>query len=104
MRRKNSVKENRGKMANTADAPRAPSRTPRAPRVIVNVTQEMIDRSMVKDSSHCMIAETVRAAVPSAQYVAVDIQTIRFSDPKRRLRYTYLTPRIAQVPIVQFDQ
>lgn len=77
---------------------------PRAPRVKVIVTKEQIEDSVERDSSHCMIAEAVKAAYPNAKKVSVDLQTIRFSDPEKRSRYTYLTPRRAQVALVQWDQ
>jgi hypothetical protein len=79
-------------------------RYPKAPRVIVEVTQDLIDNSIERDSSHCMIAEAVKLAYPAAQRVSVDLQTIRFSDPNRRLRYVYLTPRTGQLALVDFDQ
>lgn len=81
----------------------ATDRTPRAPRVKVSVTRQLIDEAVPRDSSHCMIAEAVREAYPDAKHVAVDLQTIRFTDPKRSLRFTYLTPRIGQVALVHWD-
>jgi len=80
--------------------------TARSPRVYLNVTQDIIDKSTVKNSSHCVIAEAVKEAFSGARFVSVDLQTIRFTDPdpKRPYRYTYLTPRTAQVALVQFDQ
>lgn len=83
---------------------RAKSSTPRAPRLIIDLTADIIRDSKTRDSSHCMIAEAVRAAYPDATKVSVDIQTIRFTDPKKGFRYVYLTPRAAQVAIVRFDQ
>jgi hypothetical protein len=77
---------------------------PRAPRVTVEVTNEVIRDSVQRDSSHCMIAESLKRAHPDARRVAVDLQTIRFTDPKKGLRFTYLTPRTAQVAIVKYDQ
>lgn len=77
---------------------------PRAPRVTVQVTKEIIEAAEKRDSSHCMIAEAVKSAVPGATGVSVDLQTIRFTDPNRNLRYVYLTPRPAQVALVSFDQ
>lgn len=76
----------------------------RAPVLRVNVTSDIIEQSKKRDSGYCMIAEAVKAAFPDAQYVAVDIQTIRLSDPRKGLRYTYLTPRVAQVALVDYDQ
>jgi hypothetical protein len=79
-------------------------RHPRAPRVPLVVTEEMIEDAIPRDSSHCVFAEAVKAAFPGALKVAVDLQTIRFTDPKRGLRYTYLTPRPVQIAIINFDQ
>lgn len=79
-------------------------RYPRGPRLKVKITAELIELAKVRDSSHCMIAEAVRDVFPPAAHISVDIQTIRFSIPDRGIRCTYLTPRIAQVGIVDFDQ
>lgn len=76
----------------------------RSRRVDVYVSLEKIVESESRSSSHCMIAEAVKEAVPEAQNVAVDLQTIRWSDPITRRRYIYLTPRVAQVALVKFDQ
>jgi hypothetical protein len=70
----------------------------------VEVTEEVIADSIRRDSSHCMIAEAVRRAVPTATFVAVDLQTIRFTDKENRRRYVFLTPRRAQELLVKFDQ
>lgn len=79
-------------------------RRPATPRVTVVVTKEIIERSEQRKSSHCMIAEAVKAAVPEARSVAVDLQSIRYSDPVKRLRYVWLTPRLAQIALLAFDQ
>ncbi len=80
------------------------SRTPRAPRLRLDVTGEIICDSTKRKSDSCMIAQAVKAAYPDAAHVAVDIQTIRFSDMKKGYRFTYLTPRVGQLAIIQFDQ
>lgn len=80
------------------------TKTPRAPRVRLELNEDLIAVSKKADSSHCMIADALKAALPDATHVSVDLQTIRFSDPRRGLRYTYLTPRTAQVALVNFDQ
>jgi len=76
---------------------------PRSRRVDVEVTPEIIGTATQADSGHCMIADAVKAAVPGAANISVDLQTIRFSDPKKRMRYVYLTPRMAQLALVDFD-
>lgn len=88
-------------MAGTKNADR---KRPKAPRVVLDVTEEIIEDAIPRDSSHCLWADAVKAAWPDARRIAVDIQTIRFTDPKKGLRYIYLTPRAVQVSLVQFDQ
>lgn len=75
-----------------------------APRPTVQVTRQIIEAAKRRDSSHCMIAEAIKLAVPNATSVAVDLQTIRWTDRERNLRYIYLTPRIGQINLVKFDQ
>jgi hypothetical protein len=50
-----------------------------------------------------MIADAIKTAVPNAQSVSVDLSTIRWTDPVRELRYIYLTPRRAQIALIDFD-
>jgi hypothetical protein len=73
-------------------------------KFVVNITQEIIDDSIQRDSSHCMIAEAVKKAIPDAGFVSVDLQTIRFSHKKLRKRYVFLTPRRGQIELIKFDQ
>jgi hypothetical protein len=80
------------------------ARAPHAPRLAICVGQGVIDEGVTADSSHCMIAEAIKAAVPNARSISVDLQTVRFTDPERKLRFTYLTPRVAQVALINFDQ
>lgn len=79
-------------------------RRPTGPQVKVNVTPDNIETAVPQNSSHCMIADAIKTAYPGAGFVAVDISTIRFTDSEKRQRYTFLTPRRAQVAILQFDQ
>jgi hypothetical protein len=51
-----------------------------------------------------MIADSVRSSYPAASRVSVDLATIRFSDSAKGLRYTFLTPRTAQVALVNYDR
>jgi hypothetical protein len=46
-----------------------------------------------------MIAEAIKQAVPRATNVSVDLSTVRWTDPEKKLRYTYLTPRAAQIAL-----
>src|SRR5262245_37879301 len=73
-----------------------------SPKFTVHITEGILASAQQRDSGHCMIAEAVKAARPTAKAVSVDIQTIRFTEGERR--YIYLTPRKAQVAIVKFDK
>src|SRR5262245_58506770 len=79
---------------------------PRGPVVKIVVTPQQVKDAMRANSGHCMIAEAIIATVPNVDEhtVSVDLQTIRFTDKKKGLRYIYLTPRNAQATLVEFDQ
>jgi hypothetical protein len=80
-------------------------RHPLAPRVNVKVLKEYINTAIRGDSSHCMGALGVEAALPyKPQRLAVDLQTIRWTDPALGLRYVYLTPRVMQEALLEFDE
>ena len=70
----------------------------------VRVLQSHVSHGVQRNSQHCMIADAIKAACPQAQHVLVDLQSIRFSDPVKRIRYTYLTPAVAQQRLLRFDQ
>lgn len=74
-----------------------------ANNIRIHVTADLIAAAIPRDSSHCMIAEAVHETVPTASHISVDLQTIRFSRRDQRKRYTYLTPRIAQLALVAWD-
>jgi Fe-S-cluster formation regulator IscX/YfhJ len=69
-------------------------RKPRAPRVVIQVSGDDILWAEKESSSHCMIADAIKRQLPNARHVAVDLQTIRF---------TYLTPTLAQMALLDFD-
>ncbi len=79
----------------------------RAPRLRITQTDEewdaIIEKAIPKDSSHCVWADAIKASVPWATNISVDIQTIRITDRDRKERYVYLTPRSIQESIVDFD-
>jgi hypothetical protein len=81
----------------------------RSPKIVVTCTPEIIKNSTRRDSGHCMIADAIASCLPETKkiqpkHISVDLQTIRFTDPSKRVRYTYLTPRAAQVALVKFDE
>jgi hypothetical protein len=72
-------------------------------RVAVRITQKEIDTAVKGNSSHCMLADAIKRSL-GGKNVSVDLQTIRWSDPKKRERYIFLTPPQAQRAILQFDE
>jgi hypothetical protein len=86
----------------------ARTKLPHGPALHVHVTPEIIAAAKRGDSGYCMLAEAVKIAFPDVakgkNAVSVDLQTIRVSDAKKNLRYVFLTPRMAQVALVDFDQ
>jgi hypothetical protein len=76
-----------------------PGRGPKVP-VSAGVIRDAVERF----SGHCMIADAIKEVFPDARSVAVDLATIRWSDPERRERYIWLTPRSVQLALVNFDQ
>ena len=76
----------------------------KAPRPIIHVTEEIISNAIRKNSGACMIANAIRQQRPDASGVSVDLQTIRFSDPEKRLRYIWITPRVAVNALIRFDR
>jgi hypothetical protein len=73
-------------------------------RLFVEVTEEQIRKGLERDSSHCVIALALAAAAPTFRHISVDLQSIRTTDPKKHLRYTWLTPHLARDIVVNTDQ
>lgn len=73
------------------------------PTLSIPVSAEMIENGIERQSNHCIIAEAVKAKHPTFKHVAVDLQTVRATDPAKGERYVWLTPRPVQTLIVQFD-
>jgi hypothetical protein len=76
-----------------------------AGRAEISVLDKHLAAAMRANSSHCAIAMAIADAVPWARRISVDLQTIRYTDTKRGVRYVFLTPHVAQQDvIIPFDQ
>ena len=69
----------------------------------IPVTAEIIAEASKANSGHCMIADAIKKALPMMTAVTVDLQTIRFSDRVKGVRYIYLLPAFAQKQLLRFD-
>jgi hypothetical protein len=74
--------------------PSRPARRRRSPRqTTVTISAEAIAAATVgRIAGEGIIAEAVRAARPDVRNVAVDLGTIRWTDPKTGRRVTFPTP------------
>lgn len=70
----------------------------------IQILKEHIEHSLRKDSGHCMIADAIKRQIPTAQFIVVDIQAIRWSDKATHKRHTCLTPPMAQYNLIRFDR
>jgi hypothetical protein len=75
-----------------------------SPSLTVHIDQQAIEHSKRRNSAHCMIAEAIRQQLPTATGIAVDLATMRWTDPAKKLRYVYLTPRAAQIALIDYDR
>lgn len=70
----------------------------------LDVTEEIIDRAVRRDSTACVLADALKVAVKGGVRPLVDLQTMSITVPERGLRYHWLTPRSAQRILINFDQ
>ena len=69
----------------------------------VEVVQGDIDKATRSNSRHCAVAVAIGRLRPDARAITVDISTIRYSVPKVRKRFIFLTPTKVQDYIAAFD-
>lgn len=72
-------------------------------QVAVKITQEIIDSAVMANSSHCVLAEGIKAAWPGATRVSCDMHTCRVTDKASGFRYIFITPRQAASALINWD-
>lgn len=50
-----------------------------------------------------MIAEAIHQTYPALTHIVADLQAIRVTDPEKRIRFVWMTPRPAQLALIDFD-
>jgi hypothetical protein len=73
---------------------------PAVPNLTVDVSQDVIDESIQKDSAHCMISQALRLAGAASTKVTAEHASFNFNGH----RYTYPLPAKAAAELVQFDE
>ena len=75
-----------------------------SPALALRITATQHERAVKSASGGCLIADAIKEQYPELTKVTVDMATIRVSDRKAGMRYTYLTPPAAQHLLLSFDQ
>jgi hypothetical protein len=74
----------------------------------VEVSLDNIETALPANSGHCMVSDAVKDSAKKKGWrigkVLTDLQTIRFTDLKKKLRIICFTPREAQLALLKFDQ
>lgn len=69
----------------------------------VEVSADDIAKATRNNSRHCAVAVAIHRLRPDARAITVDISTIRYSKPKQRKRFIFITPARVQEYIAAFD-
>jgi hypothetical protein len=70
----------------------------------IKVLEEDIEYAVAGNSGHCMIADAIKAELPEASFVTVDLATIRYTNRRKGERYICLTPVKCQRALLDFDK
>ena len=70
---------------------------------LIHVTKEDYEAAVPGSSSHCAVEVAIKRMFPEFKFISVDIQSIRWSDPKHDVRHMALTPQPIARNILEFD-
>ncbi len=74
------------------------------PRMKLTITSENIEESIRNDANHCMIALAIKKKIPTARWVFVDLQKIRWTDRVAGMTFVCMTPLPAKRALLDFDK
>jgi hypothetical protein len=74
------------------------------PRMKLTITSAHIEKSIRNDANHCMIASALKEKIPTARWVAVDLQKMRWTDRVAGKQFVGLTPLPAKRALLAFDK
>lgn len=75
-----------------------------SPTLTVQITAGQHEKARQSSSGGCLIADAIKTQYPNLTGVNVDMATIRATDRKLGVRYTYLCPPSAQHLLLSYDQ
>jgi hypothetical protein len=87
----------------TPPRPARPRRPPRQTTVIVSA-DAIAAMTVGRIAPERIIVEAVRFARPEVRNVAMDLGSIRWTDPKTRRRVTFDTPAVLRVALLGLDR
>ena len=70
----------------------------------IEITKEAWEEASRSKSGGCLIAEAIEAQYKQLVNVKVNVALIRATDTRSGLRYSWTTPRAAQMILLHFDQ
>jgi hypothetical protein len=74
------------------------------PRMKLTITSANIEGSIRNDANHCMIATAIKEKIPTARWVFVDLQKIRWTDRAAGQQFVCMTPLPAKRALLAFDK
>ena len=75
-----------------------------SPTLKLRITKDLWDDAVQASSGGCLLVEAIKRQYPHLTGISVDMATVRVSDPKKGLRFTYLTPENGQTLLLSYDQ
>ena len=75
-----------------------------SPTIVLRIDNDRRDKAIASNSAVCLVADAINEQHPEYSRPSVNMATIRVTDAKRGLRYTYLTPASAQHCLLAYDQ
>jgi len=82
----------------------APTSKFSSPTIKLTISEEQRTRAIASNSGGCLIADGLRTQHPRFTNIVVDMATVRVTDRKLGLRYTYLQTGGGQLCLLAFDQ
>lgn len=83
---------------------RRTARGPGSPVLNISIGQRQYEQAIRSNSGGCLIADAIKEQYPHLAVISVDMATVRVRDGEKGLKYTYLTPALAQHLLIAFDQ
>jgi hypothetical protein len=75
-----------------------------SPTLDLEIPPDAYQHARLSASGSCLISDAIKRQYPHLTHISTDMATIRASDKRKGVRYTYLAPEDAQMCLLAFDQ